>query len=80
MKPSPFCVLDETEAALDDANVLRYANFLKRFSQENQFILITHKTGTMEIADILYGVTMEEQGVSKVISVELKDAKEYEKI
>lgn len=79
MKPSPFCVLDETEAALDDANVLRYANFLKRFSKQNQFILITHKTGTMEIADTLYGVTMEEQGVSKVISVELKDAKEYEK-
>ena len=80
MKPSPFCVLDETEAALDDANVLRYANFLKKFSKDNQFILITHKTGTMEIADILYGITMEEQGVSKVISVELKDAKEYEKI
>ncbi len=80
MKPSPFCVLDETEAALDDANVLRYANFLKKFSKDNQFILITHKTGTMEIADILYGVTMEEQGVSKVISVELKDAKEYQKI
>ena len=79
MKPSPFCVLDETEAALDDANVIRYANFLKRFSKDNQFILITHKTGTMEIADILYGVTMQEQGVSKVISVELKDAKEYEK-
>ena len=80
MKPSPFCVLDETEAALDDANVLRYSNFLKNFSKDNQFILITHKTGTMEIADILYGVTMEEQGVSKVISVELKDAKEYEKV
>ncbi len=80
MKPSPFCVLDETEAALDDANVIRYANFLKRFSKDNQFILITHKTGTMEIADILYGITMQEQGVSKVISVELKDAKEYKKI
>ncbi|WP_317366313.1 chromosome segregation protein SMC [uncultured Tyzzerella sp.] len=78
MKPSPFCVLDETEAALDDANVLKYANFLRKFSLDNQFILITHKTGTMEIADILYGVTMEEQGVSKVISVELKNAKEYE--
>ena len=79
MKPSPFCILDETEAALDDANVTRYANFLKKFSKDNQFILITHKTGTMEIADILYGVTMEEQGVSKVISVELKDAKDYNK-
>ncbi|WP_250277907.1 chromosome segregation protein SMC [[Clostridium] colinum] len=80
MKPSPFCVLDETEAALDDANVLRYAKFLKKFSKDNQFIIITHKTGTMEIADTLYGVTMEEQGVSKVISVELRDAKEYEKV
>ena len=80
MKPSPFCILDETEAALDDANVTRYANFLKKCANDNQFILITHKTGTMEIADILYGVTMEEQGVSKVISVELKDAKEYNKI
>lgn len=79
MKPSPFCILDETEAALDDANVTRYANFLKKFAKDNQFILITHKTGTMEIADILYGVTMEEQGVSKVISVELKDAKDYNK-
>lgn len=77
LKPSPFCVLDEMEAALDDANVTRYANFLKKFCENNQFILITHKTGTMEIADNLYGVTMEEQGISKVISVELKEAKMY---
>lgn len=77
MKPSPFCILDEIEASLDDANVTRYTKFLKRLSDDKQFILITHKTGTMEIADILYGVTMEEQGVSKVISVKLKDAKEY---
>lgn len=74
MKPSPFCILDETEASLDDSNVNRYANFLKEFSNKNQFILVTHKTGTMEIADFLYGVTMEEQGISKIISVELKDA------
>lgn len=80
MKPSPFCVLDEIEAALDDANVLRYAKFLKNIANDNQFILITHKTGTMEISDVLYGVTMEEQGVSKVISVQLEDAKEYDKI
>lgn len=78
MKPSPFCILDETEAALDDANVNRYANFLKKFSKDTQFILITHKTGTMEIANVLYGVTMEEQGISKVISVELKEAKQYD--
>ena len=77
MKPSPFCILDETEAALDDANVNRYANFLKNFSKNNQFIVITHKTGTMEISDVLYGVTMQEQGVSKLISVKLNDAKEY---
>ncbi len=76
MKPSPFCILDETEAALDDINVLKYANFLKRFSKDNQFIIITHKTGTMEIADVLYGVTMQEQGISKIISVELKEIKE----
>ncbi|MFI3231049.1 MAG: chromosome segregation protein SMC [bacterium] len=78
LKPSPFCVLDEIEAALDDANVIRFANYLKSFCDDNQFILITHKTGTMEIADVLYGITMEEQGISKVISVELKEAKEYE--
>lgn len=80
MKPSPFCVLDETEAALDDANVVRYANFLKKFAKKTQFILITHKTGTMEIANVLYGVTMQEQGVSKIISVELKEAKEYQNV
>ncbi|MFV0504902.1 MAG: chromosome segregation protein SMC [Lachnospirales bacterium] len=72
MKPSPFCVLDEIEAALDDANVDRYANFLRRFSDTTQFILITHRKGTMEIADVLYGVTMEEQGISKLVSVELE--------
>lgn len=77
LKPSPFCILDEMEAALDDANVNRYSKFLKKFCGENQFILITHKTGTMEVVDVLYGVTMEEQGISKVISVELKEAKAY---
>lgn len=74
MKPSPFCILDETEAALDDANVIRYANYLRKISDKNQFIVITHKTGTMEAADVLYGVTMEEQGVSKIISVKLTEA------
>lgn len=73
MKPSPFCVLDEIEAALDDANVDRYAEFLKDFSKETQFILITHRKGTMVIADTLYGVTMEELGVSKLVSVKLTD-------
>lgn len=71
MKPTPFCILDEIEAALDDANVYRYAEFLKQFSENIQFIVITHRKGTMEASDIMYGVTMEEKGVSKVVSVDL---------
>ena len=74
MKPSPFCILDEIEAALDDANVSRYAQYLKRFSEETQFIVITHRKGTMEQADVLYGVTMQEKGISKLISVDFSDA------
>lgn len=73
MKPSPFCVLDEIEAALDDANVVRYAKYLKRFSQDTQFIVITHRKGTMEYADVLYGVTMEEKGISKLVSVDFTE-------
>ena len=71
MKPTPFCILDEIEAALDDANVLRYGEFLKKFSKHIQFIVITHRKGTMETSDAIYGVTMEEKGVSKVVSLEL---------
>ncbi|MPM86526.1 Chromosome partition protein Smc [bioreactor metagenome] len=71
MKPTPFCILDEIEAALDDANVARYAEFLKKFSENIQFIVITHRKGTMESSDVLYGVTMEEKGVSKIVSVDL---------
>ncbi|GAB6170027.1 chromosome segregation protein SMC [Clostridium carnis] len=71
MKPTPFCILDEIEAALDDANVYRYAEFLREFSQNIQFIVITHRKGTMEASDIMYGITMEEKGVSKVVSVDL---------
>lgn len=71
MKPTPFCILDEIEAALDDANVHRYAEFLKEFSEKVQFIVITHRKGTMEASDIMYGVTMEEKGISKVVSVDL---------
>jgi len=70
MKPTPFCILDEIEAALDDANVSRYADFLKKFSKNIQFIVITHRKGTMEVSDALYGVTMEEKGVSKIVSVD----------
>lgn len=74
MKPTPFCILDEIEAALDDANVARYAEFLQAFSKNIQFIVITHRKGTMEASDVLYGVTMEEKGVSKVVSVNLSKA------
>lgn len=74
LRPMPFCVLDEIEAALDDANVERYAKYLHRYSGDTQFIVITHRKPTMELADALYGVTMEEKGVSKVVSVKLADA------
>lgn len=71
MNPSPFCILDEIEAALDDANVYIFADYLKKFTQNTQFILITHRKGTMEAADSLYGVTMEERGISKLISMKM---------
>ncbi len=74
LSPMPFCVLDEIEAALDDANVERFAKYLKNFSNDTQFIVITHRKPTMELADSLYGVTMEEKGVSKIVSVKLSDA------
>ncbi|MBR2384405.1 MAG: chromosome segregation protein SMC [Clostridia bacterium] len=74
LRPMPFVVLDEIEAALDDANVERFAKYLKNFSEETQFIVITHKKVTMERGDSLYGVTMQEKGVSKIISVKLSDA------
>ncbi|WP_168198264.1 chromosome segregation protein SMC [Crassaminicella thermophila] len=73
VKPTPFCILDEIEAALDEANVYRYADFLKEFSKETQFIVVTHRKGTMESADALYGVTMQEHGVSKLVSVKLTE-------
>lgn len=73
-KPAPFCILDEIEAALDDVNVYRFADFLKEFTRNSQFVIITHRKGTMEIADNLFGVTMQEFGISKMISVKLEDA------
>ena len=76
MRPMPFCVLDEIEAALDEANVARYARYLKKFAQNTQFIVITHRKPTMENADILFGVTMEEKGVSKIVSVKLSEVEE----
>lgn len=76
LKPMPFCLLDEIEAALDDANVGRFAKYLKRFSDETQFIVITHRKPTMELADRLYGVTMQEKGVSKIVSVKLSEVED----
>ncbi|MNF98695.1 Chromosome partition protein Smc [compost metagenome] len=79
VKPVPFCVLDEVEAALDEANVSRFAEYLREFSEMTQFIVVTHRKGTMEEADVLYGVTMQEGGVSKLVSVRLEeDAEEQE--
>ena len=72
VNPAPFCVLDEIEAALDDVNVTRFAQYLRRISSETQFIVITHRRGTMEEADVLYGVTMQEDGVSKVLKLDLE--------
>jgi chromosome segregation protein len=71
LKPSPFCLLDEIEAALDDSNVERYANYLHKLTKDTQFIIITHRRGTMAAADILYGITMQEKGVSTLVSVNL---------
>ena len=71
-KPSPFCILDEVDAPLDDANIGRFVKMLDGLKEQTQFVLITHSRKTMEIADQLYGVTMEEPGVSKLVSVRLR--------
>ncbi len=76
LKPTPFCILDEIEAALDDANIGYYADYLREYSQGTQFIVVTHRKGTMERCNALFGVAMEEQGVSKMVSVSLQDYKE----
>ena len=76
LKPSPFCLLDEIEAALDDSNVGRYADYLHKLTKDTQFIVITHRRGTMNAADILYGITMQEKGVSTLVSVSLLDEKD----
>ncbi len=80
VRPSPFCILDEIEAALDDVNVTRFASFLRRFSEKTQFIVITHRRGTMEEADVLYGVTMPERGVSKRRAINVSDVEKKLKI
>jgi len=76
LKPSPFCLLDEIEAALDESNVTRFANYLHKLTRHTQFIVITHRRGTMEKADRLYGITMQEKGVSVLVSVNLIDEKD----
>lgn len=75
VKPSPFCILDEIDAALDDSNISRYTSYLKKINDDTQFILITHRKTSMEIANVLYGVTMEEKGISRIISMKFKENK-----
>ena len=73
LRPTPFCVLDEVEAALDDANVSRFTEYIRRYAEDAQFILVTHRKGTMEAADRLYGVTMQERGISRILSMQLAE-------
>ncbi|MBR4972697.1 MAG: AAA family ATPase, partial [Oscillospiraceae bacterium] len=77
VRPTPFCLLDEIDAALDDRNVERFAGYLRTLSQKTQFIVITHRRGTMEASDVLYGVTMQEQGVSKLLRLDLNQMEQY---
>ncbi len=77
-RPSPFCILDEIEAALDDVNVAKFAAYIKNIDDDTQFIVITHRRGTMEEADVLYGVTMQDDGISRLLK--LKSTKEAGKI
>ena len=73
LKPTPFCILDEIEAALDEANIGYFADYLAEYKSGTQFVVITHRKGTMERCDALYGVAMQEQGVSRMVSVDLRD-------
>ena len=75
VRPVPFCILDEAEAPLDEANVDLFGNYVKKLERFTQFIIITHKKKTMEFADVLYGITMQESGVSKLVSVKLEELK-----
>ena len=77
VRPTPFCILDEIDAALDDRNVERFATYLRNLSKKTQFIVITHRRGTMEASDVLYGVTMQEQGISKLLRLDLNQMEEY---
>ncbi|MDR2428005.1 MAG: hypothetical protein LBD19_03585, partial [Endomicrobium sp.] len=78
VKPSPFCILDEVDAPLDDANVGRYNSMIKEFASKTQFLVVTHNKRTMEMVDVLYGVTMEEHGISKIISVKMNKQDEVD--
>jgi len=80
VKPSPFCVLDEIDAPLDEANINRFVDLLAGFVSSSQFIIITHNKRTIGMADILYGITMEESGVSRVVSVKFTKEKDAEKV
>ena len=73
VRPAPFSVLDEIDAPLDEANIMRFGRFLREFAKNTQFVIVTHRKGTMEAADTMYGVTVEDAGVSKVLSIRLKD-------
>jgi len=77
VRPPPFVVMDEIDAALDDANALRFADYMRRMSDKTQMIVISHKRGTMEEADVLYGVTMQELGVSSLLSIDLEEAERH---
>ena len=77
VRPTPFCILDEVEAALDDNNVYRFADYIKKYSKNTQFIVVTHRRGTMEAADIMYGVTMQEKGISKLLKLKFEDLEDY---
>ena len=78
--PAPFCILDEIEAALDDVNVSRYAQYLHKYTDTTQFITITHRRGTMEEADVFYGVTMQDKGISRLLRMEQKDMEDTEMV
>ena len=73
VNPSPFCILDEIEAALDEVNVDKFAEYVKKYSNKTQFVIITHRRGTMEAAERLYGVTMHEKGISDVVSIDVSE-------
>ena len=77
VRPTPFCILDEIDAALDDRNVERFSSYLRNLSANTQFVVITHRRGTMEASDVLYGVTMQEQGLSKLLRLDLNQMEQY---